>query len=42
LKEIEIIAEQIQMMDLKYRELLWTRGDVGNMQSFSSNSSNVQ
>lgn len=42
LKEIEIIAEQIQMMDLKYRELLWTRGDVKNMHSFSSNSSNIQ
>ena len=42
LKEIEIIAEQIQMMDLKYRELLWTRGDVKNMRSFSSNSSNIQ
>ena len=41
LKEIEIIAEQIQMMDLKYRELLWTRNDASNMQSFSSNSSNV-
>ena len=42
LQEIEVIAEQIQMMDLKYRELLWTRADVKNMESFSSNSSNVQ
>ena len=35
LKEIEFIAEQIQMMDLKYRELLWCREDINNMQSFS-------
>ena len=36
LREIEIIAQQIQMMDLKYKELLWSREDIDNMQSFST------
>lgn len=39
LREIEIIAQQIQMMDLKYKELLWSREDINNMQSFGNHQS---